>query len=161
MTSHCSFAAEKMEEVAASIERTIGEEGWGAVLSPQLAGVVARIPSNEQVTAGVGVRLALLNDCLVIAERAIVSDGRITETELAYVEPLAREAVRYLARFRITYRDLSIADRQSLSLFLELHRKDTYPFGGRCKVTAWEGLAICNRAIAGGVTQGSSTSIVT
>lgn len=116
------------------------------LLGPELSQLAARIPSSEQVTPEALLHLALLNDALCVAERAISKDGLVTEAELVYVEPLAREAHKYLSRVRSVYRETIDLDKHGVRLFLEQHSQDAQRFGGRCKGTGWIGLHVCRRA---------------
>ncbi len=75
---------------------------------------------------------------------AIDADGRIT-AGVDLRRALVREALKYLPRFRSFYGDLDI-ERHGVQLFLEQRMQDGQKFGGRCKSTAWMGLALCKRA---------------
>jgi hypothetical protein len=146
MNERLRFDTARLELLARTIEESLDGENSALLIGPDLAGLVARIPSEEQVTPGAVVRLALFNDALCVAERAVLLDQRVTEAEAAYVEPLVRETQRYLGRFRKVYRDAIDGGGAGVAQFLEQHARDGQKFGGRCKSTAWIGLSICKRA---------------
>jgi hypothetical protein len=140
------FSTDKIEGLARAIESVIDAEDPAPVIGADLTNLVARIPSDQQVTPGAVVRLSLLNDTLRIAERAIKADGHISPAEVSYVTPLVGEAQKYLGRFRHVYRDVDASGPQGIQHFLEQHTCDGQKFGGRCKSTAWIGLSLCQRA---------------
>jgi DNA helicase HerA-like ATPase/energy-coupling factor transporter ATP-binding protein EcfA2 len=94
------------------------------------------------VTAGALVHLAVLNDALVVAELAATHDGVFSVEEKAYMAPLARTAVGYLARFRSFYQEFTHGI-DDLKDFVDAHMHDTQPFGGKCTDTRWTGAQIC------------------
>lgn len=138
------FSISHVDQLAKSILLS-GVEST-ALLGPELSKLAARIPSSEQVTPAALIQLALLNDALYAAERAIGKDGVITDSELTYVEPLARETHKYLSRVRSVYRETIDLDKHGIGLFLDQHARDTQRFGGKCKGTSWLGLVVCQRA---------------
>lgn len=144
MNAPLRFSATHIDELA----KTVLSSGVDStvLLGAELSKLAARIPSSEQVTPEALIHLALLNDALCVAERAVSKDGVVTEAELAYVEPLAREAHKYLSRVRSVYRETIDLDKHGVSLFLDQHAKDSQRFGGRCKGTGWLGLHVCRRA---------------
>lgn len=145
MSEMITFSTDKIERLARSIESVMGADNAERVIGPDLTNLAARIPSEQQVTPGAVVRLSLLNDTLRVAERAIKADGRISPNEAGYVAPLVNETQKYLARFRQAYREIGSADPNGITHFLEQHASDGQKFGGRCKSTAWIGLAVCKR----------------
>jgi hypothetical protein len=146
MSAAC-FETSALEELAQLIERRMNPEDPAPLLGEALTGLARRIPSAAQVTPGAVVRLALLNDALRVAERALQTDAKVTDAEVAYVEPLVREAQKYLGRFRNVYSETSVRDRQGVLQFLEHHSSDGQKFGGRCTTTQWIGLDICKRSV--------------
>jgi energy-coupling factor transporter ATP-binding protein EcfA2 len=146
MNDFLRFDTAPVELLARTIEESVDGADPAALIGGELAGLVARIPSEEQVTLGAVVRLALLTDALCVAERAVQLDRRTTAAEAAYVEPLVKETLKYLGRFRRVYRDMADSDGPGVAPFLEQHARDGQKFGGRCKSTAWIGLSICKRA---------------
>lgn len=149
MSESAGFSTHALDGLARSIEELMmgmSADDATQLIGPDLSRMAARIPSEEQVTPGAVVRLALLTDALVVAQRAIRNDGDVTESEVRYVEPLAREALKYLGRFRPVYRESVDFESQGIRPFLEQHARDAQPFGGKCRSTAWLGLAICKRA---------------
>lgn len=146
MSDSLRFSTELFDELATKLETLLSGDKLSALLGPELARLTARIPSSEQVTPGALARLSLLNDALCVAERAVRRDGRVSEQELAYVEPLARETHKYLSRVRSFYRDAVDLERHGVRNFLSQHANDTQQFGGKCKTTAWLGLGLCQRA---------------
>lgn len=144
MSQALRFSATHIDDLAKKILSS-GVDST-VLLGADLAKLAARIPSSEQVTPEALVHLALLNDALCVAERAIHQDGVISEAEIAYVEPLAREAHKYLSRVRSVYRETIDLDKHGVALFLDQHAKDTQRFGGKCRGTAWLGLHVCQRA---------------
>jgi hypothetical protein len=147
MTDATRFSTNRIDELAHAINDLMAGNDPAALLGAELSQLAARIPSPEQATPGALVRLALLNDALCVAERALRKDGATTPAEVSYVEPLARETHKYLARFRSVYRDTTDVDGQGVSQFLDQHAGDTQKFGGSCRSTMWLGLAICQRAV--------------
>jgi DNA helicase HerA-like ATPase len=145
MTLDPEFDLDALEALARSVEEAMDPENPAAFLGTDLAALARRIPAEEQVTPGAVVRLALLNDALCVVERALETDGRITEAELAYAKPLARETLKYLARFRRVYHETVDLERHGVGSFLEQHTRDGQKFGGKCKTTAWVGLSVCQR----------------
>jgi hypothetical protein len=141
-----AFSTDKIEGLARAIELVLDTENPAPLIGADLTNLVARIPSEQQVTPGAVVRLSLLNDTLCIAERAIKVDGQISPAEVHYVTPLVGEAQKYLGRFRHVYRDVDATGPQGIRHFLEQHTSDGQKFGGRCKSTAWIGLNLCKRA---------------
>jgi hypothetical protein len=139
------FNLAALEALARSVEEAMDPENPAAYLGADLAALAGRIPAEEQVTPGAVVRLALLSDALCITERALKADGHISEAELSYAKPLAREALKYLARFRNVYRETVDLERHGVGPFLEQHMRDGQKFGGKCKSTAWVGLSVCQR----------------
>jgi hypothetical protein len=145
MSAGITFATDKIERLARAIESAMGADNAERIIGPDLTNLAARIPSEQQVTPGAVVRLSLLNDTLRVAERTIKADGRISPAEAGYVAPLVNETQKYLARFRHVYRELGSADSNGITHFLEQYASDGQKFGGRCKSTAWIGLAVCKR----------------
>ena len=77
MSDIMAFSTEKIEGLARAIESVMDTENPAPLIGADLTSLVARIPSEQQVTPGAVVRLSLLNDTLCIAERAIrVDDAR-------------------------------------------------------------------------------------
>jgi hypothetical protein len=146
MSDDLRFSTELFDELAAKLDILLSGANPNTLLGPELTRLTARIPSSEQVTPGALARLSLLNDALCVAERAVRKDGQVSEAELAYVEPLARETHKYLSRVRSFYRDTVDLDRHGIGNFLGQHANDTQQFGGKCKTTAWLGLGLCQRA---------------
>lgn len=147
MTEGTRFSTAPIDELAHAINDLMTGTDPAALLGAELSQLAARIPSPEQATPGALVRLALLNDALCVAVRALRKDGATTAAEISYVEPLARETHRYLARFRSLYRDTLDVDGQGVAQFLDEHTADTQKFGGSCRSTLWLGLSICQRAV--------------
>src|SRR5262249_37466232 len=106
-------------------------------------------PHGEKVTVGALVHLALLNDALVIAERAVMHDDVLTTAEKAYIAPLAQTALPYLVHFRRAYEEFTsgLADVKD---FLDVHMNDSQPFGGRNVDTRWTGARICKNLAVNG-----------
>ncbi|HEX4337175.1 MAG TPA: DUF87 domain-containing protein [Polyangiaceae bacterium] len=144
--SHQFFDTSTIDKLAREIERLVDSESSVALFGQTLSKLVARIPSEEQVTPGAVIRLALLNDMLRIAEAAILADGTITDDEISYVEPLVRESLKYLGRFRGAYKDAFEGDPQGTAQFIQQHVLDRQMFGGKCKDTQWIGVSICRKA---------------
>jgi DNA helicase HerA-like ATPase len=147
MTDTAPFSIAPIDELAHAIDDLMAGNDPAALLGSEMSQLAARIPSPAQATPGALVRLALLNDALCVAERALSKDGATTPAEVAYVEPLARETHKYLARFRSVYRDTTDVDGQGVAQFLDQHAGDTQKFGGSCRSTLWLGLSICDRAV--------------
>jgi DNA helicase HerA-like ATPase len=147
MTDGTRFSTEPIDELARAINELMAGNDPATLLGAELSQLAARIPSPEQATPGALVRLALLNDALCVAERALRKDGKVTAAEVLYVDPLARETHKYLARFRSLYRDTTDVDGQGVTQFLDQHAGDTQKFGGSCRSTLWLGLSICQRAV--------------
>lgn len=133
----------KLDELAQDVERVMDRFTPEHVLGADLSNLVARIPGDDQVTPSAVIRLALLNDLLRIAEQVILADGMLSTDELEYVDPLAREAQKYLGRFRRFYRDAFDGD---VPQFLKQHANDRQKFGGKCGSTQWAGAELCRRA---------------
>jgi hypothetical protein len=142
MRQRARFSSDRIERLARAIEAVTDAEDAGQMIGADSSSLMARIPSEEQVTPGGLVRLALLNDLLCVAERAFEKDGRIEPEEADYLSPLVAEARNYLGRLRPVYREL----RPGVPSFLEQHASDTEKFGGRCESSAWSGLWLCKRA---------------
>src|SRR5690606_29174367 len=133
MTPFARISVAPFEELAHRIEGVLDGDNQDAILGSELTALVARIPTEAQVTPGALVRLALLNDALCLAERVMNLDGVLSERELSFVEPLVREALHYLPRFRSFYRVLDIDGPGGVANFLKHHTSDGQKFGGRCK----------------------------
>lgn len=146
MNAETRFSTAALDQLANTLESLLSGENAAALLGPDLSKLAARIPSSEQVTPGAIVRLALLNDALCVAERAIREDGTISDAEVAYVEPLVRETHKYLSRVRSFYRDTVDLEAHGVRHFIDHHVNDTQQFGGKCRGTAWLGLSVCQRA---------------
>jgi energy-coupling factor transporter ATP-binding protein EcfA2 len=146
MTDAIRFSTTALDELARAITDLMAGNDPALILGADLSQLTARIPSPDQATPSALVRLALLNDALCVAERALKKDGVTTPAEIAYIEPLAREAHKYLARVRNVYRDTVDPEGAGLVHFVEQHAVDTQKFGGSCRSTTWLGLSICQRA---------------
>lgn len=137
-----AFVHERVQEIGQLVERAAPEGRALDLLEPdvrkKLAPVLQRAP--EAV-----VRLALLADCLVVAQQCMRADGHLTETELAWVGPLVRDAAPYFAKVRAVYDTLDL-EKDGARSFLEAHADDPMVFGGACRATAWMGLELCHRA---------------
>ncbi|MFO7178963.1 MAG: DUF2791 family P-loop domain-containing protein [Pseudomonadota bacterium] len=145
MTPFAAISVAPFEELAHRIEGVLDGDNQDAILGSELTALVARIPTEAQVTPGALVRLALLNDALCLAERVMNLDGVLSERELAFVEPLVREVLHYLPRFRSFYRMLDVEGPGGVANFLKHHTSDGQKFGGRCRSTAFMGLSLCQR----------------
>ena len=138
-----SFIGDRMTTIAQTIERRLDPENASRVLGEGLEAWSKKVsPGGEKVAMGALVHLALLNDALVIAEKAVMHDGVFTPEERAFVTPLAQTAVRYLVHFRRAYEEFE-ADLGEVKDFLDAHMNDSQPFGGRCNDTRWTGAQIC------------------
>jgi hypothetical protein len=146
MNDIATFCSDRIERLARAIESVMDADNPSRLIGADLSHLVARIPSDEQVTPGAVVRLSLLNDMLCVAERALESEGRITPEEVSYVGALVGETQKYLGRFRQVYRELDPSEDRWAQHFLEHHASDRQKFGGRCPSTAWIGLSLCKRA---------------
>lgn len=142
--------AERMVSIAQAIEQQLDEVLTPFVLGEGLYAWSKRVsPEGEKFTVGAVVHLALLNDALVIAERAVMHDEVVTPDEKAYLRPLARTAVQYLVRFRQTYEELT-RSLDDIRIFLDTHMNDSQPFGGRNVDTRWAGARICRNLARNG-----------
>jgi hypothetical protein len=146
-----SVIGEQMNAIAQAIETQLDDVLTPLVLGEGLSSWTRTLtPGGERMTSGALVHLALLNDALVIAEKAVMHDGVVSAEEAKYVTPLAQAAVRYLVQFRKTYEEFEprIEDVRD---FLEQHMNDRQRFGGRCADTRWTGAQVCrNFAINAG-----------
>jgi len=137
-----AFVHERVREISQIVERAAPEGRALDLLDPavrrRLAPILQRAPEAA-------VRLALLSDCLVVAEQCMRADGTISEAELAWVRPLVRDAASYFAKVRETYASIEL-EKYGVPTFLEAHEHDPMVFGGACKATAWIGLELCHRA---------------
>lgn len=134
---------EKMTAIATSIARRLDDEITRYVLGDGLTAFSKKVsPTGEKITVEALVHLALLNDALVIAEKAVMQDGVFTPAEKSFVAPLAQTAVRYLVHFRRTYEEFAegIVDPTD---FVDAHMTDSQLFGGKCADTRWAGAQIC------------------
>ncbi len=141
---------ERMMSIAQMIERQLDDVMTPLVLGEGLQTWSKKVsPSGEKVTVGALVHLALLNDALVIAERAVMHDNVVTVEEKAYLTPLAQTAVRYLVHFRRAYEEFT-SGLDDVKDFLDTHMNDSQPFGGRSVDTRWTGAHICRNLARNG-----------
>ncbi|MFC1708019.1 ATP-binding protein, partial [Planctomycetota bacterium] len=139
------FVVVETEAIAIAIDDVVDSEQRPKVLGKKIVRLLQPVIKAGSVTVGVAVRLALLSDCLHIAESAIMADGIISCDEIAYAGSLTRAAARQLARIRPQYGGL-LDDPDFVKRFIPLHRNDSKLFGGACTDTEWLGWEICRRA---------------
>ena len=137
---------EQLESVAKVVDGLLDEESWLTVLGEEIVRLVQPAVGRGQVTPSAVVRLALLNDCLRVAESAMQAYGELSSAEVMYAWPLAATAARYLATLRSAYGDYKDLTLGCAREFLEVHAADRQPFGGSCPRTEWQGFEICRAA---------------
>ncbi|WP_428264000.1 helicase HerA domain-containing protein [Haliangium sp.] len=130
-----------VDELAALIDRVLDRGDEDRILGPTLTefahGSSPRPPRRVVIT------LAVLTDCLRVAEAVIDADGRVSKAESDYVYPLVAFMARALSRLRRAYREVNGDDVEA---FLGFYRQDEELFGYACAATRWIGLELCRRA---------------
>ena len=137
-----AYVHERVRELSHIVERAAPE---GRALDLLDAGVRRMLAPILQRAPEAAVRLALLSDCLVVAEQCMNADGVTSDAELAWVSPLVRDAAPYFMKVRETYASIEL-EKYGARAFLDAHARDPMVFGGACKSTAWIGFELCHRA---------------
>lgn len=109
--------------------------------------ILAPKDSAAEVPNLILLRLCLLNDCLRIAERALLADGVVSDSEVSYIFPLLRRISPLLGLLRQEYAGYDrLAPSQGRELLL-LHTADALPFGGANAETEWVGFQACQNMV--------------
>lgn len=112
---------------------------------PHRAAIVGELRPDAASKIGLGMLapLALLADCLRVANLAIAADGNVEADELARVTELVRVAADKYFQVVPEYEsfDDPITDVDGVRRFLRVHQSDTGPFGF-AHGTPWRGLSL-------------------
>ena len=140
-----SFVKNQIATIVEQAERLAEDHPPAALLGDSLAALARPLIANRDVPLTAVLRLTLLNDCLRIAERTILADGKASDAELEYAFPLITAVTPLLARLRASYEEFASLSRATAQQFLAIHNQDGQPFGGRCERTAWSGFEACRQ----------------
>ncbi len=139
------FVSKQIDGLVRAAEPMLGKWGKEEILGPQLASLAGPLIDQKDVPVTAVLRLGLLNDCLRIAERAVLADGVLSDAEVGYLYPLLQHVAPLLARMRAGYSGFRrLAPAQARGL-LQQHEHDGQPFGGSCRRSQWSGFASCRR----------------
>lgn len=137
------FVIKQIESLVHGAEPLLGTRSKEEILGADLAKLAGPLMSKKEVPVTAVLRLALLNDCLRIAERVVRADGTLSEAEVRYLYPLLRHVAPLLGRLRASYAEYErLAPAEARDL-LQQHESDGQPFGGTCKRSEWSGFAAC------------------
>jgi len=140
-----SFVKDQIATIVVQAEQLAADHVPAELLGDALAALARPLIANRDVPLTAVLRLALLNDCLQLAERTISADGIITDEELEYIFPLVSSVTPLLGKLRVSYEGFESLTAATARQFLSIHAKDGQPFGGRCDRTAWSGFEACRQ----------------
>ena len=139
------FVSKQIDNLVHTAEPMLGKCGNEDILGHELSSLAAPLIEQKDVPVTAVLRLALLNDCVRIAERVVLADGVVSDAEVGYLYPLLKDAAPLLARMRASYLTFRrLAPSQARGLLLQ-HESDRQPFGGSCKRSRWAGFASCRQ----------------
>lgn len=142
------FVTKQIDNLVHVAEPMLGKFGKEEILGSNLAGLAGPLIEQKDVPVTAVLRLALLNDCVRIAERVVLADGVLSDAEVEYLYPLLQVVGPLLARMRAGYAGFRrLAPIQARGL-LQQHERDGQPFGGSCKRSQWAGFAACRQLAA-------------
>lgn len=152
-----------VDELGELVDRTLTQGHEAHILGPHLcrllrpaAAAAAPAPAAAAAPAAAtapqtiiprraAIRLALLGDCLRVAEVVIDADGEVTADEIDYIFPLLCRLAPTLGRVRREYAHHGYPAAEQVPVILAQYRDDAGPFGYRCNETRWLGMHICKR----------------
>src|SRR5690606_19235226 len=139
------LVSKQIDNLVHTAEPMLGKWGKEDILGRELSSLAAPLIEQKDVPVTAVLRLALLNDCVRIAERVVLADGVVSDAEVGYLYPLLKDAAPLLARMRAGYLSFRrLAPSQARGLLLQ-HESDRQPFGGSCKRSQWAGFGSCRQ----------------
>jgi Predicted ATPase len=135
---------DSLKAIRRLIEQSLTDGNQARILGADIMPLLRQAKGTLRTARRVIITLALLGDCLRVAELAIAADGAIPPEEINSVLPLVSAAARFLSIVRPGYyQNFEIVDHARVPAFLKHYKNDAGLFGNRCTKTRWLGLTIC------------------
>jgi Cdc6-like AAA superfamily ATPase len=140
-----SFVAQHVINIRNFADPFLSDHRYQELMGDTVDRRVLPLIAKGKISVDAMLDLALMSDCLRIAETMVHADQQISKKELDYLLPLLRAISPYLGKAREVYAEYGGSEDSRAMEILDFHRKDKSYFGGRCSKTEWLGAAICRR----------------